>query len=267
MHLPINDWHKRYQQQANWTRGLRDYIYEKVNISSAKRILEVGCGTGVILNEIISTYNSSIIGLDINSTTLTFTKKILPDAPVVVGDGFKLPFITNSFDISLCHFVLLWTKQPGRIITEMSRVTNLGGHVLALAEPDYGGRIDYPEKLAKIGTWQFEALINQGADPNMGRQLRSIFHQAGLCEIETGVIGGQWFDNSDEDLNLEWKIIESDLTKDIKNNDELIYLQTLDRDSRKNNHRILFVPTFYAIGSVQEHFILQQEGQFQSDLD
>ena len=32
---------------------------------------------------------------------------------------------------------------------------------MALAEPDYGGRIDYPEQLGHIGRWQAQALRKQ----------------------------------------------------------------------------------------------------------
>ena len=62
----------------------------------------------------------------------------------------------------------------------MVRVTHPGGFVLALAEPDYGGRIDYPTELSQIGDWQKNALKQQGANPLMGRELRSIFSHAGI---------------------------------------------------------------------------------------
>jgi len=74
----------------------------------------------------------------------------------------------------------------------MARITRPGGAVLALAEPDYGGRIDYPIKLAQMGKWQIESLRLQGADPLMGRKLATIFNSAGFDSVETGVLGGQW---------------------------------------------------------------------------
>ena len=40
------DWHKRYTQQATWTRDLRSYLFEKAGLANARRVLEVGCGTG-----------------------------------------------------------------------------------------------------------------------------------------------------------------------------------------------------------------------------
>ena len=48
------NWHSRYLQQAAWTRELRTYVFEQAGISSANRILEVGCGTGAILSGLTS---------------------------------------------------------------------------------------------------------------------------------------------------------------------------------------------------------------------
>jgi hypothetical protein len=134
----------------------------------------------------------------------------------------------------------------------MVRVTSGKGYVLALAEPDYGGRIDYPEELSVIGKWQAGALKEQGANPSMGRELRSLFSSVGLANIEAGVLGGQWIEaQPDSDFELEWDVIQSDLD----HYDEFIMvadkLKALEQTSRTANRRILYVPTFYAFGQVK----------------
>jgi hypothetical protein len=52
----------------------------------------------------------------------------------------------------------------------MARVSRT---VLALAEPDYSGRVDEPAELKSLGEWQTEALQRQGAD-RLGAQLQSV---------------------------------------------------------------------------------------------
>src|SRR6266498_4655381 len=64
------DWHRRYIQQAKWTRDLRTYLFKRADLADASRVhrtaslvLEVGCGTGAILSELpdhISLYGSDI---------------------------------------------------------------------------------------------------------------------------------------------------------------------------------------------------------------
>jgi hypothetical protein len=124
--------------------------------------------------------------------------------------------------------------------------------VLVLAEPDYGGRIDYPEELSQLGRWQKAALHRQGADPLMGRRLRAVLQQAGLADIETGVLGGQWkTPPPPEDFEREWAVLKSDLADSVPD-DIIKRFYRLDQTARVRGERLLFVPTFYAWGGVPE---------------
>jgi SAM-dependent methyltransferase len=252
MTLSSSRWHQRYLQQARWTQNLRKYIYDQVVIQRANKILDIGVGTGVLENELNRNSPSHVFGLDIDSSALRIAQEYAPKSVYTVGDCINLPFQTRVFDVTLCHFLLLWVKDALNAVEEMARVTRPNGYVLALAEPDYGGRIDFPSELSQLGIWQTEALKEQGANPFMGREVRSIFSRAGLVNIDVGVLGGQWGENiSDQDLELEWEVIQSDLRQ---NNDFILQadrLKDLELTSRKILQRILFVPTFYAIGVVK----------------
>ncbi|MFZ0532886.1 MAG: class I SAM-dependent methyltransferase [Anaerolineales bacterium] len=252
MTLSSSRWHQRYLQQARWTQNLRKYIYDQVVIQRANKILDIGVGTGVLENELNRNSPSHVFGLDIDSSALRIAQEYAPKSVYTVGDCINLPFQTRVFDVTLCHFLLLWVKDALNAVEEMARVTRPNGYVLALAEPDYGGRIDFPSELSQLGIWQTEALREQGANPFMGREVRSIFSRAGLVNIDVGVLGGQWGENiSDQDLELEWEVIQSDLRQ---NNDFILQadrLKDLELTSRKILQRILFVPTFYAIGVVK----------------
>jgi len=252
MSLTIDHWHQRYQQQARWTRNLRQYAYERVGLQTAHKVLDVGCGTGVILEELSRLSSASLHGVDISHQPLKLVKKTLPYVLDTQADANNLPYHSQSFDISLCHYVLLWIAQPLRAIEDMIRVTRVGGFVCALAEPDYGGRIDYPAALSQIGDWQTEALIEQGANPNIGRELRALFSQAGLENIEVGVLGGQWNGAPKmQDFELEWLVIQSDLENNQRFCESADQLKALELSMRNQQQRILYVPTFYALGQVK----------------
>ena len=136
----------------------------------------------------------------------------------------------------------------------MIRVTVPGGTILFLAEPDYGGRIDFPEKFTTLGEWQQAALRLQGADPQIGRQLADLLNQAGLQNSQVGVIGAQWHSPpSKEELASEWEIIRSDLEFLNLTSEKVCLADSLERADLKawsTGARTLYVPTFYALGWV-----------------
>jgi ubiquinone/menaquinone biosynthesis C-methylase UbiE len=250
MSLTSDEWHRRFTQQALWTSELRRYIFNQINISENQRILEVGCGTGATLTQLPSTTMFKV-GLDINDQFISLAMRSDRTASFIQGDGHSLPCLTRSFDLTLCHFLLLWITNPVQVVSEMARVTRPGGTVIALAEPDYGGRIDFPNALTQLGQWQTSSLLEQGADPMIGRKLASIFHQAGLESIQSGVLGGQWSGILDwEQWELEWVILESDLGQEPGFSSSLSNLKELDKNAYIRGERILFVPTFYAWGQV-----------------
>lgn len=244
------DWHSRFSQQASWTRDLRNYLFGRAGLQTARRVLDVGCGTGVLEIELTDRTTARIYGLDIDQKRLAQACHYAPEALFTLANAIYLPFPNGWFDITFCHFLLLWVAQPASVIAEMRRITRAGGFIMALAEPDYGGRIDYPADLELIGQLQLGGLRRQGADPLMGRKLAGIFHQAGLQQVETGLMGGQWkVALSKSDLSLEWSIIQSDLGNSTSQ-ETLERLRAIDAIAWQQGERVLFVPTFYASGRV-----------------
>jgi SAM-dependent methyltransferase len=244
------DWHNRFTQQAKWTAELRNYLFRKTGLDGAKCILEIGCGTGAVIGT-LSTLEAKLFGLDINQAFLQQAAVHAPGVTLIQGDAHRLPFASNQFDGVYFHFTLLWLSDPLRALNEAQRLIHPGGWVMALAEPDYGGRIDYPDPLIEIGRLQAESLQRQGADPFLGRRLRALFHQASLTCIETGVISGQWSEPpSLADLDREWEVLETDL-QGMLPDQELSKLRQIDLLAWQSGERLLFVPTFYAIGQAQ----------------
>jgi SAM-dependent methyltransferase len=246
--LSPRDWHLRYLQQARWTLPLRLYLLDKAGLPDVRAILEVGCGTGALLTELVGNSHANIYGLDINTRYLTLAAENAPLVRLTCGDALRLPYRDSHFDIVLCHFLLLWVVDPMQVIREMARVTRFGGAVIIAAEPDYGGRIDYPLELSAIGQGQAVALRRQGANPNIGRQLARLLIQNRIKEIETGVLGGQWkVPALPGDWQIEWQVVQSDL-QDIIPGRQLDALKIADTQAWQSGERILFVPTFYAWG-------------------
>ena len=239
------NWHQRYAQQATWTRDLRAYLFEQAGLVDAQGVLEVGCGTGAILHELVTP--AYLHGLDINPSSLKECRVHAPKALLVEGNALSLPYPNESFDIVYCHFLLLWVRDPLQALLEMKRVTKPGGHLLAFAEPDYSQRIDRPDELIPLGRWQAESLKRQGADPGFGARLAESFFEAGIRINETGTIQGVDREPSPEEWEMEWAVIESDLAGTVPAAD-IQNMKKLDQQARARGVRVLHVPTYFAWG-------------------
>ncbi len=156
------NWHARFRQQAQWTRPLRAHLFARFGGMSAARVLEVGCGTGALLEDFPPERRGSLHGLDRDRAVLQEAAQNAPGVALLCADGHSLPYASACFDLVFCHYLFLWTRDPLQVLTEMRRVTRPGAVVLALAEPDYGGRVDYPPNSKPQGGLQAEALRAQG---------------------------------------------------------------------------------------------------------
>ena len=241
------DWHARYLQQAAWTRDLRAYLFKKAGLDSARRVLEVGCGTGAILRDL--TTPATLHGLDLNPSALTQALVNAPAALLTCGNGLDLPYPSHSFDIVYCHYYLLWVSDPLQAVSEMKRVTKPGGHILALAEPDYFARVDKPAALRPLGEWQRDALQRQGADPGFGARLAETFFSAGIQLRETGTIQGGVEEPSVREREMEWAVIQADLGESVSR-EEIQKIKLLDDEAWSKGERVLYVPTYFAWGVV-----------------
>jgi len=252
MPLSLQDWHARYKVQAQWTKALRIYFFELLKTHPQEKILDIGCGTGVLLPDLQVLSPAEIYGADINLKNLDLAKMGSPESHLLGADVFHLPFPDDSFDLVLCHYFLLWTGYPSKALQEMVRVTAENGYVVAFAEPDYGGRIDYPLEFIRIRDYQISGLINAGADPRMGRTLKALFSAGGFSDIICGVYEGAWKkDLSQSELDSEWQVLEEDLSG-ILSKTEIAVLKKHETAAIKNGTRLIYVPTFYCWGKVNK---------------
>jgi SAM-dependent methyltransferase len=246
--LSPEEWHAWFSVQAGWTRATRTWLYQQAGLAQARAVLEVGCGTGVVAGELAHLSSARVLGLDVDAGVLALARRREGGVTCVQGDAHALPFPDGSFDVVVCHYLLLWLADPAQGVREMARVVRPAGAVLVCAEPDYGGRVDHPAEMVGLGRLQAEALRRQGADPELGRRLGELCAAAGL-RATVGVMAGRWDlpASSDGGFEAEWAMRERDLAGLVPAW-ELRRLRSVDRQALVAGRRILFVPTFYAFG-------------------
>jgi ubiquinone/menaquinone biosynthesis C-methylase UbiE len=92
------------------------------------RVLEVGCGTGLILSRLASSARSAV-GLDLSPGMLARARE--RGLNVVQGSADALPFADASFDLVCSFKVLAHVPDIERAMGEMARVTVSGGTIAA----------------------------------------------------------------------------------------------------------------------------------------
>ncbi len=93
-----------------------------------KDVLEVGCGTGLVL-ERIARFARSATGIDLSPGMLERARA--RGLKVEQGSATALPFEADRFDVSCSFKVLAHVREIERALAEMARVTRPGGYVLA----------------------------------------------------------------------------------------------------------------------------------------
>ena len=115
-------------------------------------ILDAGCGTGSLL-ELASQRGLECFGLDSSPGMLAETRRKLPEARLVLGSFYEMPFASGSFDYVVETNALGGVHLDARLaLSEMLRVCRNGGEV-RLA--DYAA----PPEM----TWFRRVLISLGA--------------------------------------------------------------------------------------------------------
>jgi SAM-dependent methyltransferase len=246
--VSISFWHKRFTQQARWTENARTFIIQKINPTPDFNVLEIGSGTGAVLNQFANEHNPVRYGIDLNRDYLNFNATSTKYNRLIQADGIALPFKDNFFEITYCHYLMLWIENPLSILIEMKRTTRSGGWICLFAEPDYIGRIDDPPAMLEIGKYQNKSLYLQGVRLDTGRNLKNWLLEMELQNIHWGLLGAhESVPNHFETDDQEWLTLESDL-KILFGQEELNRIKADYLAARENNRGIIFVPTFYAYG-------------------
>jgi ubiquinone/menaquinone biosynthesis C-methylase UbiE len=251
-----DDWVKKLKQQAEDSVKYRHKLYKMVNLKDQKKILDVGCGTGAVTDDIAQLTVGKVTAIDIDTKKLEHAKVILTgrsNVKVMEANVLDLPFEDGTFDLVIFNIVLIHVKaaEQQNAINEMTRVTKPGGTVLATLEPDYDGYINYPED--PVSDLMNDSLRKIGADLQTGRKLRSLFSTAGLrteigMETETNFL---FISDSKTQLEMFEKnvwVVEKILESAKWSKDKIQEYITNQRAKIKDGLVFRFTPGFYAIG-------------------
>jgi ubiquinone/menaquinone biosynthesis C-methylase UbiE len=121
-------------------RSMRAGFLADIPFPSDARVLEVGCGTGVLTRVLARREGvGRVIGTDLAPSLVsraTVASSGVENLSFQVADARDLPFDDESFDAVVMDSVLVHVPGPERAVTEVSRVLRPTG-VCAAFEGDY----------------------------------------------------------------------------------------------------------------------------------
>lgn len=102
---------------------------------SKQRILELGCGSGGVVNEFLTlgAAPANLVGVDLLFDRLRVAKSLLLDGLWVTANGQHLPFPAGSFDLELQFTAFSSILDPATrqdMASEMLRLLKPGGGIL-----------------------------------------------------------------------------------------------------------------------------------------
>jgi DNA adenine methylase len=154
-----------YEGLDKWKQ---DFIYDFAEMAKnleGKTILDLGCGTGRVMEALINSdyYNYQVDGIDNNDIALGICKKKgLAVKKLDLEEG-KLPHTDNFFCNVIGLHILEHLKEPSKIIKEAIRVAE---NKVIFISP-MGRRLDPTHKREFIKIDDFKALFDKSAEVKM----------------------------------------------------------------------------------------------------
>ncbi|MGB5895868.1 MAG: methyltransferase domain-containing protein [Ignavibacteriaceae bacterium] len=115
----------------------RKIILSALNLQSNERILDIGSGPGLLVEDMATIIGSNglICGIDISKDMITLSQKRcshLPQVELREGDATSLPYDNEEFDVAVSTQVYEYIEDIQLCLKELYRVLKPGGRALIL---------------------------------------------------------------------------------------------------------------------------------------
>lgn len=152
------------------------------------KVLEVGCGSGVVCRDAAALVGDAgqVFGVDPSRVFVREARRLARGLGsrlrFEVGNGARLRFRDGTFDAALAVTVLLHVPDADQVVREMIRVTLPGG-IVAVQDQDFGTlALDHPDPA--LTRRIFEGVARKiYADPWSGRTLHRKLRALGLESV------------------------------------------------------------------------------------
>ncbi len=163
-------------------------MIDSLPISTSDSVLDMACGDGAY-SRWFAERARRVTAVDANREYVERAKAEIADVEFLCATLEDLPFDENTFDVSWCAQSLYSLPDPVEALKRMARVTKPGG-IIAVLENDSLHHVILPWPV-EIEFSVRAVELQRFAEKNraltkfyIGRQLKSVFREAGIAETE-----------------------------------------------------------------------------------
>ena len=164
MPIDYKDTSTQVSQREVFARNLlarlyRGYVEARIRreLKDSQRILDVGCGEGILLENLSRQYpDKTLAGVDLSPENVRICRELGLDVTLSDASDLKLP--AGSFDACVMMSVLEHVEDPGAALREARRVLAPGGRLIVV---EYGTDRGNPWVPHPISYETWEALAQR----------------------------------------------------------------------------------------------------------
>lgn len=165
-------------KRMNKSHGpLRDFGLSQISWRPHMRILDVGCGGGATIREMLELSKDSVIdGVDYSEVSVAQSRELNRDylenrCHICQGDAAELPFMENTYDLVTAVETIYFWPDPEKALSEILRVLKPSGIFAVLNEGSDPDQCDWPAIDGFLRIYRPE-------------ELKSLMEEAGFEEIK-----------------------------------------------------------------------------------
>ena len=174
---------------GRYSRPLSAPFADLAGVTAGRRVLDVGCGTGMLTGELVARVGAAnVVAIDPSTPFVAAMRTRFPGVEVHQAGVNALPFANGTFDAALAQLVVHFLSDPVGGIREMARVTRPGGVVVASVWDHAGGQ-------GPLGVFWAAAhdldpdVKDESVMPGAAEgHLAALFRDAGLREVREGTV-------------------------------------------------------------------------------
>jgi SAM-dependent methyltransferase len=170
-------------------RLLNDSSLREIAIQPGERVVDFGCGLAQLTRDMARAAGRPALGIERSAEQIAEALRQAREAgeealiELRTGDVLVPPLMNGewgAFDVAHARFVLEHVPEPLGVVRAMVRAVRPGGRIV-LEDDDHWVLRFWPEPVECVTLWRsyVETFTQAGNDPQVGRKLVTLLHEAG----------------------------------------------------------------------------------------